>query len=245
MSICADGRLSARGCLARFSSGWGAVSSLVVAGCFEVPQIALEPTALEIDDFEDGDEMPSSSLFAAWHCETSPGPRRASCGPAAPGFASDMAEAVRFEITDPANGSVDYASVLLETSSRLDPVDLGGYQSLAFSAKFERTPGVGASSGADEGSEAVELFVQLACDGVGQSGSLPYGSWLEHVIPIGPDWSGIRIELAELIRPSYVPDFKRIDCLTNVEALIFVLGAEPTDGAALAGTLTVDDVSLN
>jgi hypothetical protein len=237
MSIFADWRLHAR-C---------ALSSLAIAGCFEVRQVGVEPAlpALEIDDFEDGNDAPSSSLFASWHCETSPGPPRASCGPVAPGFASGVAEVVRFEIVDPPNGSIDYAGMLLEAPSRLGPLDLSAYQSIAFSAKLERMPRAGDSAGPDDdGAEAVDLLVRTACDGVGQSRGLPYGSWLEAPSPVGPEWSSLSVDVAQLIRPNYVLDLNRLDCLANVESLIFYIGPELSDGEGMAGTLTIDDVVL-
>ena len=249
MSICAERRLTAHGSRQELgvSSRWGALSLLLSASCFEVSQVAVEPAppALEVDDFEDGDNVPSSSLFATWRCETLSGPPRASCGSVAPGFGGGMAEAVRFELTDPANGVTDYTGVLLEVATRLDPVDLRGYDELAFSAKFERAPSGGASldPGA-EGSDPADFFVQLVCDAVGQSGALPYGSWLEYAIPIGPEWSSPSVELDELVRPDFVVNFDRLDCLANVEAVVFLLGPELADGETLAGTLTLDEISL-
>ena len=157
-----------------------------------------------------------------------------------------MAEAVRFELNDPANGVIDYAGVQLEAATRLDPLDLRGYDSLAFSAKLERAPNAGASLDAGaEGSAPVDFFVQLVCDAVGQSGSLPYGSWLEYSIPIGPEWSSPSVALDELVRPAFVVNFDRLDCLANIEAVVFVLGPELADGETLAGTMTLDEISLH
>src|SRR5262245_16292209 len=73
MSCCADGQRAAGG------SGLvlcGLLSCTLVAACFDVERVAVPrpPPPLEIDDFEDGDDVPSSNLFATWHCENSPGP---------------------------------------------------------------------------------------------------------------------------------------------------------------------------
>jgi hypothetical protein len=244
-------RYAALACLSpsALSSRWCTVSlmSALISGCFDVQQAAVEqaPPTLMIDDFEDGDNVPSSSLFAPWHCETSPGPPRASCGPVVTGFTSGMAEVVRFELADPANGVFDYNNVELETSSRLGALDLGGYERLEFNAKLELIPSVSDAGGSEDPSlEAVELSIQFACDGVGQSGALPYTSFLESLVPIGPEWSSPSVALAEFVRPSHVLDLNRVDCLANVESLLFGLGPELADGETMAGILTIDDVSL-
>jgi hypothetical protein len=248
MSTSIDGH---RHALARLSASgrWCTVSltGALMAGCFDVQQVAVErpPPTLMIDDFEDGDNVPSSSLFAPWHCETSPGPPRASCGPVVSGFTSGMAEVVRFALADPANGVFDYNNVELETSSRLGALDLGDYERLEFNAKLEIIPSVNDAGGSeDRGLKAVDLSVQFACDGVGPSGALPYGSYLAFLVPLGPEWSSPSVALAEFVRPSHVLDLDRTDCLANVEALMFGLGPELADGETMAGILTIDDVSL-
>jgi hypothetical protein len=229
------------------AKSWLALCSLPFTACFEVRQIAVEggPPALEIDDFEDGDDVPSSSAFKTWRCETTPGPPRVSCSAQAPGFESGLAEVIRFEIEDPANGAIDYPAVMLQAPARLGTLDLGSYERLAFSAKLERLPRYRVESDpAGEDLADVSLFVQLLCHGVAPPGALPYGSWIESFILVRPEWSSTSIALVELVRPSYVANFAWRDCIASVEGLQFVLAPDLRDGQAMAGTLSIDQVLL-
>jgi len=239
MSICNDRPLGTP--LGWASAGLSFYCSLLVA-CFDVRQVAVQrgPTALEIDDFEDGDDLPSSSLFAKWRCEAGPGPPHVSCAARPPGFESGLAEAVRFEIEDPLNQATDYPSVLLEAPAQLGTLDLRPYESLAFSARFEPTPAAEAVTSAD----AAELFLQLRCDGVGTSGAQPDGSWIETSTSIGPEWSSPTLALSELARPNFVIGFSKEECLSRVEALQFVFAPDLPDGGHLSGTLSIDQVTL-
>jgi hypothetical protein len=228
----------------------------LLAGCFEVHEVAVDPDvpALDIDDFEDGDNQPSSSRFADWRCETFPGPSRASCVPVAPGFASAMAEAVRFEIEDPVNARIDYANLALEAPVRLGTLDLGSYESLSFGAKLEpgAESGFVATLSADAeaaGSDAAapdasSLIIQVACNAVGDPGALPYGFWIQGQVALGPEWSSFDVALTELIRPSWVADFSWRDCIANVDSLLFVVGPTLSDGETFAGTLSIDELSF-
>jgi hypothetical protein len=237
MSICNERRGAAPLDLA--SAGLSIYCLLLVA-CFDVREVAVKlgPLPLEIDDFEDGDDLPSSSLFANWHCEAGPGPP-ASCAPQPPGFESGLAEAVMFEIEDPLNQATDYPGVLLEAPAQLGTLDLSSYESLAFSAKFEPTPAAEETSSAD-----TTLFLQLRCDGVGTSGAQSDGSWIETSTSVGPEWSSPTLALSKFARPSYVISFSKEECMARVEALQFILAPDLPDGGQLSGTLSIDQVTL-
>jgi len=222
-----------------FLGSAAAIGWLSISACFEVQQVALQrgPPALEIDDFEDGDDLPRSSMFRSWQCDAWPGPPHVSCGTVTPGFGDGLAEAVRFELQDPPNGSMDYATVFLETRVRLGTLDLGSYESIAFSVKLERSP---LSPSEESAEQKASFFVRLRCDGVGTAGD----AWIEKTVPLGPEWSSPSIALAELVRPSYVINFSSRECAAKVEALLFLFDPKLPDGEAMAGTLTIDEVSL-
>jgi hypothetical protein len=188
------------------------------------------PPRLDVDDFEDGDAVPSNPRFASWGCETYPGTPHVSCVSSSPGFRSEVAETVRFEIQDPADAKTDHPGVLLQAPLRLGTLDLGAYTSLMFSAKLEVDSPVPPNGS--------RLYVRLRCDGVGE------GSFVETSVLVGLEWSSPAIALEAFVRPGYVVDFDRLACVASVEALEFDIHPDLFDGESMAGTLTIDEISL-
>jgi len=215
-----------------------ASSSLLVVACFDVQQVAADstgPRELVIDDFEDGDQLPTDPTFSTWSCGTYPGPPRISCNASAPGFEGGHAQQARFEIRDPADGVVDHPGMVLQTSHSLGTLDLSSYEHILFSARLESdAPAVPGAS---------RLYVRLRCDGIGPSGA-PEGYWIETSVQVGTDWSSFTLPLTELVRPNYVPSFSRRDCVAAVESLGFDLHPDLPEGGSMVATLTIDEISL-
>ena len=218
---------------------WLAALSALFVACFDVQQVALDsmgPGPLQIDDFEDGDQLPSDPAFSTWSCGTYPGPPRISCNASAPGVGGGLAQEARFEIRDPADGVVDHPGMFLQTSHLLGTLDLSSYERVAFSARL--------ASDALSLPGATRLYVRLRCDGVGTSGAQPEGYWLEAFVQVGTDWSSFSLALTEFIRPNYVLSFSRSECLAAVESIGFVLHPEIPEGGGMLAILTIDEVSI-
>jgi hypothetical protein len=230
MSICSERWRAAASLL---------LGSLLTVACFDVQQVAVDstgPRVLEIDDFEDGDQLPSDSTFSTWTCGTYPGPPRISCNASAPGFGGGLAQEARFEIQDPPDGVVDQPGMFMQTSHPLGTLDLSSYERMRFSAKL--------GSDAPSFPGASRLYVRLRCDGVGTSGADPNGYWIETFVQVGSDWSSFTLALAELVRPNYVLSFSRSECIAAVESLEFGLHPDIPEGGSMVATLTIDEISL-
>jgi hypothetical protein len=216
-----------------------------LTGCFDVTRVDVSgAAALEIDDFEDGDQVPSSALFDGWDCfEFEDAAPRPACLTKAPGFQSQRAESLTFELGAPLNG--DDSSVgagIGVLAPILAAVDFGDWQRLRFDAKFEPS----ALAAAD----ATPVWIRVKCKDVA-SGSVPGGFMIQEQVILGRDWSSVsrgwrRDPAAPLAQPGFEqPVFQTIaidaaDCLATVSGLTFEI--QRTDGQP--GTLTLDNVAL-
>jgi hypothetical protein len=218
-----------------------------VAGCFDVKRVEVTG-ALEIDDFEDGDQVPSSDRFEFWACfdyESSlvlPPP----CGTTAPGSQeSQHAEAMTFELGAPLNGKDSSVGAGMGVWPPIAaPVDVSQWQKLSFDAQLEPS--------APAASDETVAWIRLKCGGLA-NGSVPGDLMIEQRVTIGRDWStfslGLRRDPADpLAQPGFrQPGFQVAlmpidpdDCLTMVSGLTFEV--QRTDGQP--GTLTIDNVVL-
>lgn len=230
MCICSERGLAASSSL---------LGSLLLVACFDVRQVDVEsaaPRVLQIDDFEDGDQLPSDPTFSSWSCGTYPGPPRISCDASVPGLGSGLARELRFQIQDPADGVVDHPGMFLQTTHRVGTLDLSAYEHMSVSAKLQ--------SDAPSVPGASRLYVRLRCDGIGPSGAQPEGYWLETSVQVGSDWSSFTLPLANFLRPNYVVSFSRRECIAALEALEFDLHPDLPEGGAMLATLTIDEISL-
>lgn len=213
-------------------------SALLGLACFDVQQVELpsRPERLEIDDFEDGDGAPRASAFAPWSCNASPAPSSVSCGSDDSGTAAGRVETVRFELRDTLDGTMDYPTAQLQSSTRLGKLDLGSYGAISFRAQLELSP--------EDAPRAPGLLVRVRCDGVHSLGAGPEGSWLERSVAVGPEWAAFAVRLDTLLRPNYVVSFSRRECLAGAEGLEFVISPQYPDGQDMVAVLRIDDVAL-
>lgn len=214
----------------------GIGSLFCVTGCFDVKRV--DVTGLEIDNFEDGDQVPRSDQFETWHCfeyeSALPDP---TCLTTAPGFQSQRAESLTFELGAPLNGDDSSVGVGLGVFTLVFlPVDLGQWQRLKFDAKF--APSDPAAS------DATLVWIRLKCPDLA-SQSVSGGLMIQQQVMIGREWSTFSRDLGDpgFAQPPYQRQLITIeaaDCLTLVDAVTFEI--QRTDGQA--GTLTIDNVRL-
>ena len=214
-------------------------------GCFDVQRVEVT-SALEIDDFEDGDQVPSSDRFDTWECfEYEAAVPQPSCRTTAPGSqASQRAEAMTFELGAPLNGDDSSVGAGMGVLAPIvAPVDVSPWQQLSFDAKLEPSdPAV---------SDPTRVWIRLKCRDVA-NGSVPGGFMIQQQVLMGREWSTFRRELRydpadPLAQPGFVqPGFQMAilidpaDCLTLVSEV--TLEVQRADGRP--GTLTIDNVRL-
>jgi hypothetical protein len=209
-------------------------TSLLAVACFDVERVALtSPRIYGIDDFEGADSGPSSNEFAVWVCHAwqadAPPP---TCLVTSPGFNSNHAESLRFELpasTDPMKPNGVGLRVFLGAGT----LDLSSWKALRFAAKLE--PIEPASS---EGT----VWIRLPCSTVPHSGASPDGGYnVEYAVHVPRQWSSFRAPLAKFVQPAFQNfALDRAECIARVDAVSFEVGF--LDGEP--GTLTIDDVYL-
>jgi hypothetical protein len=225
----------------------------MLGGCFDVRVVNVSEDdggsaggsgantpALLIDDFEDGDLVPSSPLFRTWGCypfnmqELAP----INCAVLSPGYHSDYAYSIDFEIVDANDGKPNYPGVLLQ--SRTAPtLDVSPYNNIVFSAKLVPRdiplP------------DPVSLLIQLTCGSVRQNEPSPGVFSIGSAIQPTSSWQTFSLALSSFIQFKWNKDQMPIDelaCATLVDGLQFEYQPALADGNATAATLTIDNVYL-
>ena len=217
-------------------------AALLLAACFDVQKVEVTKNSrprLLIDDFEDGDLLPSTNLFKAWDCYSfiaeQPPP---NCSLTA-GFDSNLAQALTFELQSPPPASTDGAGAGASLLPLAGTVDLSTYETIHFSAKMD--PG---SPGPPPG---IIVAVNFGCNSVGHPpGSVHGGFMVEYPFKPAADWQSFAIALADLQQPSWqtVRMYDKSECATLVDILNFNVKSPLESGQSVAGVLTFDDVWL-
>jgi hypothetical protein len=205
------------------------------------------PQTLNIDDFEDKDDIPVTPLLAQWQCylyntpESRAGdpPREGSlrCWIGQPGFNSNYGQVVALDLQDLPDGNSDYVGAGLRTITKAGTLDVSGYRRITFSAKLE-------SSVERPLPKGTKLDVGLTCPAVSE-GSVPGGFSIRRQVAAGSDWATFAIDLADFSQPpgpSHTFDPKR--CLTLLTGVTFQVQPTLADGAYAAAKLSVDTVYL-
>jgi hypothetical protein len=210
-----------------------------LVGCFDVQEVPVDPAASEarpsallIDDFEDGDARPSSSAFGAWRCQTldpGPGIQPVACGPASEGSSSDHGYSLWFELSDTPDG-VEAFPVASLWSPTVVPLDISRYERLHFSARYE--------PGNVPLPDAAFLQVSLGCQGPTD------GFSLDNVVLLPLNWQSSALPLADFAQPEWqTARIEAARCSAQISELSFEVKGF-ADGQAATGTLLVDNVYL-
>ena len=217
-------------------------AALFFVGCFNVEKVDVTQTSrprLLIDDFEDGDLWPSTSLFKAWDCYSFiPEQPPPTCDLTA-GFDSTFAYSLKFELQSPPVASPDGVGAGASLVPLAGTVDLSTYATIRFSVKMDP-----ASPGPPPG---IIVAVNFGCNSVGHPpGSVRGGFMVEYPFNPAADWQSFAIALADFQQPSWqtVRMFDKSECAKLVDVLNFNVKSPLGVGQSVAGILTFDDVWL-
>ena len=217
--------------------------SLLSAACFEIEDVEVS-RIVQIDDFEDGDQIASSaSGFTDWYCSawsTPDAQEQPACG-RSDGFESTFGEFMTFLLQELPD--VDYTSAVLGTSVGVGTRDLSSFESLNFRSKFE--------PGDVEPPAGTRLLIELVCPSAGTGGDAfavtRYQNRREKKegVELTGDWSSHELSLADFEEPRWQGSLDdEGSCLQQVTAIQFLISPALLDGEAASGTLTIDDVYL-
>jgi hypothetical protein len=234
----------------QFGCSVGVGLFLLITACFDVQPVDMSGTRLEwptvrrIDDFENM-FRPSWNLLFPWRCLNWPDPQNVTCGAAQPGV-DGASQFLDFHLESTAPDDNPGAQLSAYRSSI--PLDLRGYDQIAFAAKLTESEPGSISMPAD-----FELRISLDCTGLASSlvelGQDQFVSVLHVVRPVADGtWHQFVLDLDTFDQPEW-EDYGRIEarrCLGSVESVSFVVTptSSPWESRHAAGRLEIDDVEL-
>ena len=224
-------------------------AALLATACFDVERVDVTNTTrarLLIDDFEDGDNVPTSTMFGPLSCgafsqEQLPQP---ICDIAA-GFESNFGYLLNFSLQAPPIEMSDGIGVGLSIASAVGTVDISSYKSIHLDAKMDL--------GSPPLPVATLFQIGIACSSVRHPQGTVKGGFMvtydfavADEFPLSGEWKSITIELAQFKQPGWqvVRMFDKNECTKLVDALFFNVQSPLVSGQSAAGTLTIDNVWL-
>ena len=214
----------------------------LLVACFDVENFDVAKAShprLLIDDFEDGTPTPTSALFASWKCYPFNNELATLSCDIAPGYESNFAYALTFDVTSPSTPSNDGFGAGLGVVPPVGTVDLSSYETVHFSAKF--------AVGNPAPPPGTTFEVGMNCNKV-QTGFIRGGFSVTHGFMPTEDWQSFVFARADFAQPKWQPLQMSVEnrnrCPTLVDMLNFNVQVTLDPGQSAAGTLTIDNVWL-
>ena len=222
---------------------------LALAACFDVKQVDPGSRDFPIDDFDDGDLLPTTPLFGRWVCFTFN-----------PGVGEDPGQTVTCDLEDgnksphalfaaftlhapPTNipNTPDYPGAGLLTIAE-EPVDFRGHLNLAFSMRVE-------FNGLDSPFGTPGVKVLLNCPTVPAQKEKQTGEYFQLVqgIAATQSWLPFSLELAKFTQPDWQDNHFSMgpsSCLGAIAGIQFQIDAAFQSGQSGNGVIHIDDVHL-
>jgi hypothetical protein len=213
--------------------------SLAAPACFDVATV--DPGAVIVDDFDDGDFVPAMSEFVYWQCYAfNPSTNRDYRCDHTDGYLSPYSLFVEFSLQDAPDGVQQYPGAGLTMFTNGTAVDLTRYHEVIVSLRLQ-------SGSPPIPSEAL-VYVELDCKNVESESGAPMNHfYITQSVKPAANWSTYRLALANFAAPPWQPEHVKGGipaCLRAIDGMSVVLSGELKDGDAGRGTLFIDGLSL-
>jgi len=163
--------------------------------CFEVHGVDPGPPVL--DDFEDGDLLPSLRPFMAWSCGAFSPDATLDCM-LTDGFVSSFGLSVAFSISDPPDGKQQHGGVYLMTLADR-PIDLTASSAITFDVRL--------TSATTAFPPGALMHLDLQCStAVGENGDAMVDFLLVQSIAFTADWSPVSLAISNFGPPPWQPE---------------------------------------
>lgn len=213
-------------------------AAVAVAGCYDLERLDPGPEShyLLIDDFEDGNGVPSASQFGSWRA-----------APFITGYdhpeeldvleANDSAYALRAEFRLDYPNSDAYSGVSVGVFDARELLEGRVFQTFHFSARFvPSTPFP----------DVTEYYVQFGCAGAPHVPGVDGPFWIEHNVDIGPEWQAQSLSVGAFGLPSNVGPLIEGGppaCLAVVDNIRFTVSTKlDALDEPVSASLYIDDV---
>lgn len=220
---------------------------LALQACFDVQPVDPGQGVFVIDDFEDGDTLPKTSLFDRWECFTfnpdvgQDPEQTVSCDvEPQPGDQSAFGLFARFKLHGGASpGAHVYPGATLFTQAANAAVDFTGYRALVFNIRVEQS---------DPPPPDVMFDVQLGCNSVRaeHDNGQQYFDLVQGISP-DPTWQPTPLLLSNFTqRADETNHFAGGPhaCLALVDSVRFEIVGNFSSGQSESGVIHIDDVHL-
>ncbi len=168
---------------------------LAAPACFDVATV--DPGAVVIDDFDDGDFVPMMSELRHWQCYAfNPSSNRDYRCDHTSGHLSPYSLFVEFSLQDPPDGVQQYGGAGVGTIPASVPIDMTPYGELIMSAKLQ--------SGSPSIPSEARLYVELYCGTVeSESGALVSNFYVVQGVKPSEQWTTFRLGAANWAPPPW------------------------------------------
>lgn len=193
------------------------------------------PTIL-LGNFEDDTALPQDSRFANYqyyaYNPSAPGLPLGdflSSPIVSPGFDSNFALGLNWEVIDPLDGTPNYPGVGVRTVVSTGFVDLSGYDRIVFAQQYQHT-------GSCQPIQA--LTVVIGCDELNTS--------YIGAVAVSPTWTNSSLSFSSLTEPSFLPPsgYTRAQCLAVANRVDFQAQVNLADGDCASGNLALDNIEI-
>jgi hypothetical protein len=210
---------------------------LATVGCFDVQRVSQGPWV--IDDFEDGDFQPADRNLGPWTCYTFNPPNQDCSRSLESGDQSAYSLSLDFTIADPADGSPQYGSAVLQTGIPATPKSFLHFNEMVFSAKLV--------SGVSALPSTIAVYVQLGCSAAQlDDGTNPGNPYVLAAFPLPTaNWQTFTLPMASFSSPFFDPTHilgGPAACLQRVDSVTFAVDPNLDDGQTTMGQLNVDEI---
>jgi hypothetical protein len=210
--------------------------SLAGTACFDVHTV--DPGPAVLDDFEDGDLIPSLHSFSAWSCSTYTPNASFDCA-LAEGFQGSAGLSFAFSLVDPPDGDQQRGTIEIETHTDT-LIDLTGLSAITFDVRLTNAPPPSPTGAA--------LRLDLKCStAIGENGAVLRDFIVVQSVAYTAEWSSINLAMSNFGPAEWMPGALRGGtpaCLRVVDGFRFVFDPGQPDGQTVAGVFSIDNVRL-
>jgi hypothetical protein len=191
------------------------------------------PTAIVIDNFEDGDAQSGDARFGSWkfyayNPSALPTGAHESSTVESPGYDSNYALNLDWEVVDVPDGMPNYPGVGLGCAP-VSYIDISGYSAILFAQQYSHTGSC---------QPVLNLTVVFGCS--------QYNASFIADVPMSAEWTTTTIQLSSFSQQQYPPETTVAleDCFKVVDSFDFQAQQNLADGDCASGTLTLDNISI-
>jgi hypothetical protein len=222
--------LAADGAAGHGSGSGGAVSSHGSAG--DGGSGGAAPEAILLGNFEDDIALPQDSRFGNYeYYSYNPSAPDLPVGafvnsPLVPGYDSNFALGLNWEVIDVPDGVPNYPGVGVETLVKTGFVDLSGYNRIVFAQQYQHSGSC----------KAVQILtVSIGCGELNTS--------YQGTVAVSPTWTTSSLAFSTFVEPA-PSGHSLAECLALADGVIFDAPANLADGDCASGSLALDNIEI-